>query len=307
MTAYLIKRLLLAIPVLLITAILVFSALHLAGGDPVLMLTHPNASQETKDAVRAKLGLDKPLPVQFVTYMSHVLQGDLGRSISSRKEVSELISEKLLVTLELGVSAFLLAYALAIPLGMVAALNHNRFLDWFTMFWALLGVSVAGFWLGLMLMYVFSAQLKWLPPTGHGGIEYLILPTLALALPRVGRIARITRSSLLEVIGQDYIRTARAKGLTERAMVMRHALRNALIPIISLMGLDLGYIVGGAVVIEAVFARPGIGDMMLRAIYSRDFPVLQGCMFVLALAIILSNILADLVYVVVDPRIRHES
>ena len=307
MTAYLIKRLLLAIPVLLVTAILVFSALHLAGGDPVLMLTHPNASQETKDAVRAKLGLDKPLPVQFVTYMSNVLRGDLGRSISSRKEVSELISEKLLVTVELGLSAFLLAYLLAIPLGMVAALNHNKFLDWFTMFWALLGVSVAGFWLGLMLMYVFSAQLKWLPPTGHGGIEYLILPTLALALPRVGRIARITRSSLLEVIGQDYIRTARAKGLSERAMVMRHALRNALIPIISLMGLDLGYIVGGAVVIEAVFARPGIGDMMLRAIYSRDFPVLQGCMFILALAIILSNILADLVYVVVDPRIRHEA
>jgi ABC-type dipeptide/oligopeptide/nickel transport system permease component len=213
----------------------------------------------------------------------------------------------LLVTLELGISAFLLAYTLAIPLGMVAALNHNKFLDWFTMFWALLGVSVAGFWLGLMLMYVFSAQLKWLPPTGHGGIEYLILPTLALALPRVGRIARITRSSLLEVIGQDYIRTARAKGLSERAMVMRHALRNALIPIIALMGLDLGYIVGGAVVIEAVFARPGIGDMMLRAIYSRDFPVLQGCMFILALAIVLSNILADLVYVVVDPRIRHEA
>ncbi len=307
MTAYLIKRLLIAIPVLLLTALLVFSALHLAGGDPVLMLTHPNASEETKDAVRAKLGLDKPLPVQFVTYMSNVIRGDLGRSISSRKEVSELISEKLLVTVELGLSAFILAYTLAIPLGMVAALNHNKFLDWFTMFWALLGVSVAGFWLGLMQMYVFSAQLKWLPPTGHGGIEYLILPMLALALPRVGRIARITRSSLLEVIGQDYIRTARAKGLSERAMVYRHALRNALIPIISLMGLDLGYIVGGAVVIEAVFARPGIGDMMLRAIYSRDFPVLQGCMFILALAIILSNILADLAYVVVDPRIRHES
>ena len=305
MIAYLIKRLLIAIPVLLLTALLVFSALHLAGGDPVRMLVHPNASQETRDAVRAKLGLDKPLPVQFVTYMSNVVQGDLGRSISSRKEVSELIAEKLPVTLELGLSAFILAYGLAIPLGVIAALNHNKFLDWFSMVLALIGVSVAGFWLGLMLMYVFSAQLKWLPPTGHGGIKYLILPTLALALPRVGRIARITRSSLLEVVGQDYIRTARAKGLSERMMVFRHALRNAVIPIIALMGLDLGYIVGGAVVIEAVFARPGIGDMMLRSIYSRDFPVLQGCMFVLALAIILSNVLADLAYVVVDPRIRH--
>jgi ABC-type dipeptide/oligopeptide/nickel transport system permease component len=170
---------------------------------------------------------------------------------------------------------------------------------------ALIGVSMAGFWLGLMLMFLFAARLKWLPPTGHGALKYLILPTLALGLPRVGRIARITRSSLLEVIDQDYIRTARAKGLSESVMVLRHALPNALIPIIALMGLDLGYIVGGSVVIEAVFARPGIGDMMLRAIYSRDFPVLQGCMFVLALAIILSNIVADLAYVVVDPRIRH--
>jgi ABC-type dipeptide/oligopeptide/nickel transport system permease component len=305
MTAYLIKRLLLTIPVLLLTALLVFSALHLAGGDPVMLLVPPNAPQETRDAVRAKLGLDKPLPVQFITYMGNVLQGDLGRSISSRKEVSDLIVEKLPVTLELGVSAFLLAYLLALPLGIIAALNHNKFLDWSSMVVALIGVSMAGFWLGLMLMYIFAAQLRWLPPTGHGGLKYLILPALALALPRVGRIARITRSSLLEVVGQDYIRTARAKGLSERMMVYRHALRNALIPIIALMGLDLGYIVGGAVVIEAVFARPGIGDMMLRAIYARDFPVLQGCMFVLALAIILSNIVADLTYVVIDPRIRH--
>jgi peptide/nickel transport system permease protein len=305
MTAYLIKRLLLAVPVLLLTALLVFSALHLAGGDPVMLLVPATAPQETRDAVRAKLGLDKPLPVQFVTYMSNVVRGDLGQSILSRRPVSELIKEKLPITLELGVSAFLLAYLLALPLGVIAALNRNKFLDWSTMIVALIGVSMAGFWLGLMLMYVFAAQLKWLPPTGHGGLKYLILPTLALALPRVGRIARITRSSLLEVIGQDYIRTARAKGLSERMMVLRHALRNALIPIISLMGLDLGYIVGGSVVIEAVFARPGIGDMMLRAIYSRDFPVLQGCMFVLALAIILGNIIADLTYVVVDPRIRH--
>jgi ABC-type dipeptide/oligopeptide/nickel transport system permease component len=190
-------------------------------------------------------------------------------------------------------------------MGVYAALNRNKFGDWFTMMLALVGVSVAGFWLGLMLMYFFAAQLKWLPPTGHGGLKYLILPALALGLPRVGRIARITRSSVLEVINEDYIRTARAKGVAARAVVTVHALKNALIPIISLMGLDLGYIVGGAVVIEAVFARPGIGDMMLRAIYSRDFPVLQGCMFILAIAIILGNIIADLTYVVVDPRIRH--
>jgi peptide/nickel transport system permease protein len=305
MTTYLIKRLLFAIPVLLVTAILVFSTLHLAGGDPVMLLVHPTAPNYVREAVRAKLGLDKPLHVQFFIYMSHVLRGDFGRSILSRRQVSDLILEKLPVTAELGLASFALAYLLALPLGVIAALNRNRFLDWSSMIVALIGVSMAGFWLGLMLMFVFAANLKWLPPTGHGGLKYLILPTLALGLPRVGRIARITRSSLLEVIDQDYIRTARAKGLSERVMVLRHALRNSLIPIISLMGLDLGYIVGGSVVIENVFARPGIGDMMLRAIYSRDFPVLQGCMFVLALAIILSNVFADFAYIIIDPRIRH--
>jgi peptide/nickel transport system permease protein len=305
MTTYLIKRLLFAIPVLLVTAILVFSTLHLAGGDPVMLLVHPTAPNYVREAVRAKLGLDKPLHVQFFIYMSHVLRGDFGRSILSRRQVSDLILEKLPVTAELGLASFALAYLLALPLGVIAALNRNRFLDWSSMIVALIGVSMAGFWLGLMLMFVFAANLKWLPPTGHGGLKYLILPTLALGLPRVGRIARITRSSLLEIIDQDYIRTARAKGLSERVMVLRHALRNSLIPIISLMGLDLGYIVGGSVVIENVFARPGIGDMMLRAIYSRDFPVLQGCMFVLALAIILSNVFADFAYIIIDPRIRH--
>jgi len=306
MTTYLIKRFLLAIPVLLLTALLVFSALHVAGGVPVMMMVPAIAPQETREAVRAKLGLDKRLPVQFVIYMSNVLRGDLGRSILSRREVSELILEKLPVTVELGVASLALAYLLSIPLGAIAALNRNSFLDWSSMVVALIGVSMPGFWLGLILIFTFAVHFRWFPPTGHASLKHLVLPALALGLPRVGRIARITRSSLLEVVGQDYIRTARAKGLAERAVVLRHALRNALIPIISLMGLDLGYIVGGSVVIEHVFARPGIGDMMLRAIYSRDFPVLQGSMFVLALAIILANIIADVAYVIVDPRIRHK-
>jgi peptide/nickel transport system permease protein len=305
MLSYLIRRVLLAIPVLLLTALLVFSALHLSGGDPVMMLVPAIAPQETRDAVRAKMGFDKPLPIQFLTYMSNVLRGDFGRSILNRRPVSELILEKLPVTVELGVASLALAYLLSIPLGTIAALNRNSFLDWSSMILALIGVSMAGFWLGLLLIYAFAVNLRWFPPTGYGTIRHLVLPALALGLPRVGRIARITRSSLLEVIEEDYIRTARAKGLRERAVVFRHALRNALIPIISLLGLDLGYIVGGSVVIEHVFARPGIGDMMLRAIYSRDFPVLQGSMFVLALAVILSNITADVLYTFIDPRIRH--
>jgi ABC-type dipeptide/oligopeptide/nickel transport system permease component len=240
-----------------------------------------------------------------MVYMGHVARGDLGDSILNRKPVADLIREKLPVTLELGVAAFGVAYVLAIPLGVLAALNRNSLVDWFSMVIALIGVSMPGFWLALILIYTLAVNVKIFPPTGHGGLAYLVLPALALGLPRVGRIARITRSTLLEVIDQDYIRTARAKGLGERAVVGVHALRNALIPIISIMGLDLGYIVGGSVVIEAVFARPGIGDMMLQAIYSRDFPVLQGGMFVLALAIILSNIIADVAYVIADPRIRH--
>jgi ABC-type dipeptide/oligopeptide/nickel transport system permease component len=217
-----------------------------------------------------------------------------------------MILEKLPVTAELGVAAFAIAYLLSIPLGAIAALNRNSFFDWSSMIVALIGVSMPGFWLGLILMFAFAVRFKWFPPTGHASLKHLVLPALALGLPRVGRIARITRSSLLEVIDQDYIRTARAKGLRERAVVIRHAMRNSLIPIISLMGLDLGYIIGGSVVIEHVFARTGIGDMMLRAIYSRDFPVLQGSMFVLALAIILGNIIADVAYVIIDPRIRHK-
>jgi ABC-type dipeptide/oligopeptide/nickel transport system permease component len=304
MTAYLLKRFLLAIPVLILTALLVFSALHLAGGDPVMLLVPPTAPEATREAVRARLGLDQPLPIQFIKYMSRVLRGDLGQSILNRRPVMELIIEKLPVTLELGVAAFVLAYLLAIPLGTIAALNRNSFLDWASMALALIGVSMPGFWLGLILIFAFAVHFRWFPPTGYGSLKHLVLPALALALPRVGRIARITRSSLLEVIGQDYIRTARAKGLAEWTVVIRHALRNSLVPIISLMGLDLGYILGGSVVIEHVFARTGVGDMMLRAIFSRDFPVLQGCMFMLALAIILSNIIADVTYVIVDPRIR---
>jgi ABC-type dipeptide/oligopeptide/nickel transport system permease component len=304
-TAYLIKRFLLAIPVLFVTAFLVFGALHLSPGDPVDMIVGPIAPEQIRDRVRAELGLDRPLPVQFFLYISHVVRGDLGQSILSKRPVWDMIKEKLPITAELGLAAFVIAYALALPLGIIAGLKRNSLFDFFSMVAALIGVSMPGFWLGLLLIYAFAVYLKVLPPTGHGGIKYLILPALALGLPRVGRIARITRSSLLEVIGQDYIRTARAKGLAERAVVVRHAVRNSLIPIISLMGLDLGYIVGGAVVIEHVFARPGIGDMMLQSIYSRDFPVLQGAMFVLALAIILGNIFADLAYTFIDPRIRH--
>ncbi len=304
MAKYFIKRILTAIPVLLATAVLVFSALHLAGGDPVSVMVGPTAPQETRERVRKKMGFDKPLTVQFGIYMGNILRGDLGNSILNRKAVSLMIVEKLPITAELGVAAFALAYIIAIPLGIIAALNRNSIFDWVSMLVALIGVSMPGFWLGLILIFIFALKLRVLPPTGYGGIEKLILPALALGLPRMGRIARITRSTMLEVINQDYIRTARAKGLTEWVVVVKHALRNAMLPIISLMGLDLGYIIGGSVVIENVFARNGIGNMMLRAITSRDFPVLQGSMFVLALAIILSNILADLSYMIVDPRIR---
>jgi ABC-type dipeptide/oligopeptide/nickel transport system permease component len=285
--------------------LLVFAALHLAKGDPVDVIAGPLATEKVKAQIRSDLGLDKALPIQFALYLGQVARGNLGRSILSQRQVSEMIAEKLPITLQLGVAAFALTYLLAIPLGAFAALRRGSVGDWFTMIIALLGVSMPGFWLALILIYFFAVQLRVLPPTGYTSWEHLIMPTLALGLPRVGRVARITRSSILEVIGQDYIRTARAKGLPERLVITRHTLRNSLIPIISLMGLDMGYIVGGSVVIETIFARSGIGDMMIRSIYSRDFPVLQGCMFVLAIAIIVGNVIADVGYVLVDPRIRH--
>ncbi len=305
MTAYLAKRLLFAIPVLIATALLVFLALQLSPGDPVDVLVSPIAPESVRQRVRTELGLDKPLAVQFFIYMGNLARGNLGTSILNKRPVIELLKEKLPITAELGLAAFLLQYIIAVPLGAIAAINRNSIIDWFSMIMALIGVSMPDFWLGLILILFFAVTLKWLPPTGYGGIDKLILPALALGLPRVGRIARITRSSMLEVIGQDYVRTARAKGLAEHVVVFRHIMRNSLIPIISLMGLDLGYIIGGSVVIENVFARPGIGNMMLQSIYSRDFPVLQGCMFVLAFAIILGNIFADLLYALVDPRIRY--
>ncbi len=306
MAQYLIKRILLAIPVLFVTALLVFSALHFSRGDAVSLVVGQTAPQEVREAARIRLGLDKPFHIQFYIYIKNILKGDLGRSILSRRPVTDLILEKLPVTAELGVAAFVITYLFAIPLGALAALKRNTFYDWSSMVVALIGVSMPGFWLGLILMFIFSVNFGLLPPTGYGSLKTLVLPALALGLPRVGRIARITRSTLLEVIHEDYVRTARAKGVPEMRVILRHALRNALIPIISWMGLDLGYIVGGSVVIEHVFARSGVGDMMVRAIYSRDFPVLQGCMFVLAFAIILGNIFAEAAYVVVDPRIRHE-
>lgn len=305
MTAYLVKRLLFAVPVLIVTALLVFLALQLSPGDPVDMLVSPIASERVRERVRTELGLDKPIAVQFFIYMGNLARGNLGNSILNKRPVIDLLKEKLPITAELGLAAFILQYLLAIPLGALAALNRNSLSDWFSMILAMIGVSMPDFWLGLILILIFAVHFKLLPPTGYGGLQKLILPALALGLPRVGRIARITRSSMLEVIGQDYIRTARAKGLSEGTVIFRHIMRNSLIPIISLMGLDLGYIVGGSVVIENVFARAGIGNMMLQSIYSRDFPVLQGCMFVLALAIILGNIFADLLYAIVDPRIRH--
>jgi len=289
-----------------VTALLVFSALHFSRGDPVTLVVGQTAPQWVREEARIRLGLDKPFHIQFLRYIGNILKGDLGRSILSRRPVTDLILEKLPVTAELGVAAFVITYLFSIPLGALAALKRNTIYDWSSMVVALIGVSMPGFWLGLILMFIFSVNFRLLPPTGYGSLETLILPALALGLPRVGRIARITRSTLLEVIHEDYVRTARAKGVPERRVILRHALRNALIPIISWMGLDLGYIVGGSVVIEHVFARSGVGDMMVRAIYSRDFPVLQGCMFVLAFAIILGNIFAEAAYVVVDPRIRHE-
>jgi len=306
MTRYLIKRLLFMIPVLLLLSIIVFVIAQLTPGSPVDLIAGPTATQEVRDRIAAELGLDQPLPVQYFKWLSRVMRGDLGRSIVSGRPVWSLIRQALPVTVELGLAAWLLAYVVAIPIGVIAAVRRHTAWDNASMFLAIIGVTVPDFWLSLLLILVFAATLKWFPIAGYGGIEYLVLPALALGAGRMAVLARTVRASMLDVLDSDYVRTARAKGLSESLVVIRHAFRNALLPLVSLGGLQLGYLVGGAVVVETIFARPGIGRLIVKSIGAGDFPIVQGAVLILGLSILAANLLTDILYVFVDPRIRYE-
>jgi ABC-type dipeptide/oligopeptide/nickel transport system permease component len=292
------------VPVVLGVTVVVFCIIHLAPGDPVLLLVGERAPPEVYERVRHAWGLDRPLPVQYLAFLGNILRGDLGMSIQMRRPVLDLLVRAVPVTIELGLSAIALSVLVGVVVGVISAVRSGRAADQVAMVGALLGVSIPEFWMGQLLMLLFAVRLQWLPASGYGGPSYLILPMLALGLAGSALIARTTRSAMLDVIRQDFVRTARAKGLAERVVIYKHALRNALLPVVTLLGLELGYMLAGSVVLEEVFSRPGMGRLMVKAILARDYPVVQGCLLVLAISVAVANLVADLCYVMLDPRIR---
>jgi peptide/nickel transport system permease protein len=315
MQPYLMKRLSSLIVVFFCVTVLVFTILRLTPGDPAMVMLGPQASSEDVAALRQELGLNDPLPVQYVRWMGRVVQGDLGRSIQTRVRIAPELMAKLENTLWLTTAALLLTMTLGIAVGVFSAARRGSVADRILTVLSLIGVSMPIFWLGIMLTLVFSLRLKWLPgagmysPRGGGGLDdllmHLILPAITLAMASIAIVARMTRSTMLDVLSQDYVRTAKAKGLSERVVTYRHALKNALIPILTVAGVQVGYLMGGAVLTETVFAWPGLGSLMLTAINARDFPMVQGATLLVATLITLVNLVVDVLYVAIDPRIRY--
>ncbi len=305
MLKYIIKKILLMIPVLLGLTIFIFLILHLAPGEPVDLIVGPNATPEVYENVRESLGLNKSLPLQYTIFLKNLIKGDLGRSILQNRPVSELIIERFPVTFKLGILSLLLSFIIAVPIGVIAAIKRNTYLDYISMTGALIGISMPTFWFGLLLLYFFAYRLGWFPISGYGSLKHLILPVITVGLTDAAVTARMVRSSMLEVMGADYVRTARAKGVHENRVMGKHALKNALIPVITLLGMRVGWIFGGSVILETVFSIPGIGRLIVDGIFSRDYPVVQGSILVLAASVLIGNLIADILYAVVDPRIKY--
>src|SRR6266540_3480444 len=306
MSIYILKRLALTIPMLLGIVILVFLMVKLVPGDAVsAMQGQLKLSAEQMASIRRALGLDEPLYVQLGNYLLGLARGDLGRSLFGSRPIRDLISANLPATIQLTVAGMLVAIILGIPLGIFAALKQNTAWDVGATLVGLGGVSIPAFWLGLMLIQLFAVTLGWLPITGDYGLRGLIMPALALGLPAAALIMRMTRDPLVEVLRTAYIRTARAKGLAERGVVWRHALRNAFLPSLTMSGMQFGTLFGGAVIIENVFARQGLGTLVTQAVINRDFPVVQSCVLVAAALYVLVNLVVDVLYAVIDPRIKY--
>lgn len=313
--AYAARRLFLAIPVLFGVSLLVFAVMHLAPGDPAAIMLGAQATQEDVVRLRRDLGLDQPLPVQYVRWISRVLQGDLGRSIPLGREVLPEVLLRFKATLVLTAGALVIAVSLGVVAGILSATRQYTWVDKASMVVAVTGVSLPVFWTGIMLIIAFALQLQWFPsggmtsPYGSGALDvlwHLALPALTLGTASAAALARMTRSSVLEIIRQDYVRSARAKGLGEGAVILRHVLKNALTPIVTVLGVQVGYLLGGAILTETVFSWPGLGSMMVRAIQARDYPLVQGGVLLIAATFVLVNLFVDLLYAVFDPRIRYE-
>ena len=301
---FLISRILTAFAVVLGVVCLVFFLLHLVPGDPVEVMLGESARPADKEALQRALGLDQPLHVQFGRYLANLSRFDLGTSLYSKRPVRDLLLERLPATVELGVTALLVALLLAVPLGITAAVKKETAWDAGAMGIALFGVSIPNFWMGPMLILVGALWLGWFPVSGRDGIASLVLPALTLGTALAAILSRMIRSALLEVLNEDFMRTARGKGLAERTVIVRHGLRNALLPVITLVGLQLGTLLSGAVITETVFSWPGIGSLVVEAIHRRDYPVVQATVLCISVSYVVLNVLTDLVYARVDPRVR---
>ncbi len=304
MGRFIIRRLIMLIPVLIGVSIISFLILHLAPGDPAELLAGEDATKEDIMMIRHELGLDKPLWIQYFMFLKGITTGEL-KSLKFSMPVMDVIKPRLFNTLELSLASILIAVIIGIFAGVASATHRYTWIDYLSTIGALLGVSMPVFWWGLILILIFSVELGLLPSGGMGGISHLILPAIVLGTASTAIIARMTRSSMLDVLRQDYVRTARAKGLLEKIIIYRHALRNALIPTVTVVGLQFGYMLAGAVLTESVFSWPGVGRLLVEAILFRDFPVVQSALLIIAIMFVLVNLLVDVLYAFLDPRIRH--
>jgi peptide/nickel transport system permease protein len=306
MTAYLLRRLVQSILVVVGVSIIVFVLIRLIPGDPTIVLLGESASEEQRAAYREQLGLDRPLPVQYVYFVSNAIRGDLGDSLFFKEPALSLLWKAMPETLLLTGASLALALLVAVPLGIVSAVRRDSIWDYIAMGLATLGQSIPPFWLGLMLMYILAVRVKIFPTTGFNGPEYLVLPAITLGAYLMALTTRLVRSSMLEVLSDDFIRTARAKGLNGWAVIVRHALPNVLLPVITVVGLQLGALLGGAVITETIFAWPGVGTVVYRAISARDYPLIQASVLLLSVFFVFINLMVDLLYAWADPRIRFQ-
>ncbi|SEI90106.1 peptide/nickel transport system permease protein [Bhargavaea ginsengi] len=302
---YLLKSLLKTIPVLLLITMIVFVLMRLTG-DPVSLMLPENATAEERDTLRESLGLNDPLPVQYLAFLGDLVKGDFGDSFRYNMDALDLVLERLPATLELAIASMIVAVIISVPLGILSAIKRNSVLDLFITGGAVVGKAMPNFWLGIMLILFFSVTFQLLPVSGRGTLAHLVLPAITLGTGIAAEMTRLIRSSMLEILGQDFIRTARSKGLRETVVVNQHAFRNALIPVVTIMALQTATLVGGTLITETVFAWPGLGQLLVQAVNLRDMAVVQAATFIIAIFVILSNLSADLIYRLLDPRIKYE-
>jgi peptide/nickel transport system permease protein len=314
MGTIILKRLIEMVPVLFLVSLIIFFVVHLTPGDPALLMLGEEATPDKLATLRHQLALDQPIPVQYGIWLSNVLRGDLGRSVRTQQPVVEAIAERLPPTIELTILAMIISLCIAMPAGIISAVRRNSALDFVSTTVSLFGISMPNFFLAILLIFVFALKLRWLPPIGYtpitedwiANVKGMILPALTLGAATAAVISRQLRSSLLEVLNQEYIRTARAKGLAERMIILGHALKNAMVPVATVIGLQIGALLGGAIITESIFVLPGVGRLLVDSIFARDFPLVQGAVLFLALVYLIANLAVDVLYVFLDPRIRYE-